>query len=159
MQKTSAGLLMYKFNKNKELEIFIGHPGGPFWKNKDKGAWSIPKGEVEEGEDLLQTAKREFKEETGIDFKEHFIELGEIQQKSGKIVHAWAFEGDWSGFLMGTSFVDMQYPPKSKKFIRFPELDKADFFSIEKAKIKINPAQAEFINRLKAHLEKLIIST
>ena len=97
--KTSAGLLMYR-QKNNELEFFIVHPGGPYWKNKDEQSWSIPKGEIEFSEQVLETAKREFKEETGIIPKEPFIPLGTAQLKSGKIIHAWAFQGDWSGLLM-----------------------------------------------------------
>ncbi|HLC54289.1 MAG TPA: NUDIX domain-containing protein [Candidatus Nanoarchaeia archaeon] len=154
--KTSAGLLMYRF-KNKALEVFIVHPGGPFWKNKDDGAWSIPKGEVndDEKEDLLKTAKREFNEETGIEASsESFVPLGNVTLKSGKCVHAWAFKGDWSGVLMCQSFVEIEYPPRSGKFKKFPEVDKASFFSPEIAKKKINPAQSLLIDRLALILAK-----
>ncbi len=154
MPKTSAGLLMYEI-ANNELKVFIAHPGGPFWKNKEAGAWSIPKGEPNENENLLNAAIREFKEETGIDAKEPFIPLGTIQQKSGKIVHCWAFEGNWSGLLVTSSHVNMEWPSKSGKFIKFPEIDKAGFFSIEEAKKKINPCQKELIARL---AEKVRIS-
>ena len=150
MAKISAGLLMYRMREG-HLELFLVHPGGPFWKNKDEHAWSIPKGEVnnDEKEDFIKTAKREFHEETGIEIiPENFIPLGNVKLKSGKIVHAWAFEGDWHGLFMCRSFVDIEYPPYSGKFKKFPEVDKASFFSIETAKKKIHPAQCEFINKL-----------
>ena len=156
MPKTSAGILIYKYNDGK-LKLFIVHPGGPFWKNKDEGAWSIPKGEVEQGEEnLLGVAKRELKEETGISIEGNFIDLGEVKQKSGKIVKAWAIEGDWSGLLMCQSFVEIEWPYKSGKKIKIPEVDKAGFFSVEDAKRKINPAQREFIERLQEKLNKSI---
>lgn len=138
---------MYKIINN-ELKVFIAHPGSPFWKAQDVGAWSIPKGEPNENEPLLNAAIREFKEETGIDAHAPFIELGKVQQKSGKLVHCWAFEGDWSGLLATTTYVNMEYPPRSKKFIKFPEIDRAGFFTLEEAKKKINPAQIELIARL-----------
>ncbi len=144
MPKTSSGLLMYK-TKNNQIYVFLAHPGGIFWKNKDEGAWSIPKDEVNEGEDLLETAKREFKEEIGIKSEGNFISLGEIKQKAGKIVHAWAFEGDWNGLLMCQSYVEIEI--KGRK-MKIPEIGKASFFSIEEAKKKINPAQKEFIERM-----------
>lgn len=155
MVKTSAGLLMYKIkesNGRRELMVFIGHPGGSFFKGKETGAWSIPKGEIEEGEDLFSAGRREFKEETGIgspENKEKYIYLGEIRQKSGKRVFCWAFEGDWTGLLMGTSFVELEYNGKK---IKFPEMDGAGFFGIEEAKKKINPAQRELIDRLREKL-------
>lgn len=144
---------MYKF-KDNQLKVFLVHPGGPFWKDKDEGAWSIPKGEVDlsSNETLLQTAIRELKEETGIDLSKknpnEFINLESITQKSGKVVHCFAVEGDWSGLLITSSYVSMEYPPNSKKFIKFPEVDKASFFPIEQAKKKINSCQAELIDRL-----------
>lgn len=145
---------MYKFDKERKLRVFIIHPGGPFWKDKDIGAWSIPKGEVddEDGKDLLETAKREFYEETGIvppleDEKYHY--LGEIEQKNKKIVYAWAFEGDWHGLLLCRSFVEVEWPYKSGKMIKIPEVDRAEFFILEKVKEKINPAQFILIEKLK----------
>ena len=145
---------MYRFRP--ELEVFIVHPGGPFWKNKDESSWSIPKGELEEGEDLLSAAKREFMEETGLKIdSESFIQLGNVTLKSGKIVHAWAFEGDWSGLLMCQSYMNLEWPPRSGKLIKFPEVDKASFFSPEIAKKKINPAQRELIDKLEAVLSNL----
>jgi predicted NUDIX family NTP pyrophosphohydrolase len=149
IQKKSAGLLIYKFSKEGSLKFFIVHPGGPFWKAKDKGAWSIPKGEIEDGEDdLLEVAKRELKEETGIDApaeRERFLDLGEITQRSGKIVQAWAFEGDWNGLLFCSSYVEVLW---NNKKIKVPEVDKAGFFDSRITKEKINPAQVEFIERL-----------
>lgn len=158
---TSAGLLMYR-KKNDKIQVFLVHPGGPFWKNKDLGSWSIPKGEINNGnlslDNLLNTAKREVEEETGIEApknKEDYFYLGEIKQKSGKIVHAWAFKGDWHGLLMCQSFVEIEWPYKSGKIIKVPEVDKAEFFYIEEAKKKINPAQREFFDRLQQFLNKL----
>jgi len=146
--KVSAGLLMYRI-KNNQIEVFLVHHGGPFWKGKDSGAWSIPKGEVNEGEELLSAAKREFFEETGIEPKGKFIPLGQVKQKSGKIVYAWAFMGDFSGFLTRQNIIEIEFPPKSGKKIKVPEIDKASFFSLEIAKEKIIPAQREFLDRLK----------
>lgn len=145
---------MYKFDKNEEgLRVFIVHPGGPFWKDKDEGAWSIPKGEIEDGEiDLLDVAKRELKEETGIDIfsrrKEEFKDLGSVKQKSGKEVFCYAIEGDWSGLLICSSYVEMEWPKQSGKMIKFPEVDKAGFFSLEVSRKKMNEAQREFLDKL-----------
>ena len=150
--KQSAGLLMYKFDNNKELKVLLAHPGGPFFKNKDEGHWSIPKGLIEDNEDIFKAAKREFEEEVGFAPKGEFIPLDSIKQKSGKIVYAWAFEGDMKEFKT-KSFFDMEWPPRSGKKQRFPEMDKAEFFSIEEAKKKIMPEQLEFIERLKARLK------
>lgn len=152
MVKISSGLLMYKI-KDGKLLFFLVHPGGPFWKNKDEGAWGIPKGEINDSEGESDAAKREFEEETGIKSKEPYIPLGKITQKSGKIVHAWAFQGDWTGLLMGNSFVNLEYPAHSGKMIKFPEVDKAGFFTLEKSKELINPAQYDLLLRLKEHLK------
>lgn len=154
MAKTSAGLLMYKLNEGK-LKVFIVHPGGPFWKDKEKGAWSIPKGELEDNEEMIDCAVREMKEETGIDVSgKEFIELGSVVQKSGKKVYCWAFEGDWIGLLICRSYAEIEWPYKSGKKIKIPEIDRADFFEAEKAKLKINPAQKEFIERLEEKLKE-----
>ena len=151
MVKQSAGLLMYKV-KDSKIMVFIVHPGGPFWKDKDEGAWSIPKGEINEGEDFLECAIREMKEETGIDASgKNFVELGMIKQKSGKEVYCWAFEGDWSGLLICSSYVTMKL--QSEKDIKFPEVDKAAFFEIEKAKKKVIEAQVELLDRLILKIE------
>lgn len=142
MQRVSAGLLMFRYRD--KLEVFLAHHGGPFWKDKDLGAWTIPKGEVKDGEGLLETAKREFEEETGIKPEGEFISLGEVKQKTGKIVHAWAFKMDWSG-LLRLNYITIDFNGKKMKI---PEVDKAQYFTIEKAKEKINPAQKEFLERL-----------
>lgn len=160
MVKISAGLLMYRLkNKSgkKGLELFLVHPGGPFWKNKDLYSWSIPKGEISNNtisdESLLKEAKREFYEETGIKINsEKFIKLGKIKQKSGKEIYAWAFEKNWQGFLR-QNFITINF---YRKKIKIPEIDKAQYFSIDKAKEKINPAQFEFIKRLKEKIYKLL---
>lgn len=151
-KKISCGLLMYK-KKEDAILYFIVHPGGPFWKNKDQETWSIPKGEPNPEEDLLEAAKREFYEETGIKSQGEFIPLGSITQKSGKVVHCWAFEGDWSGLLMCKSFTKLEWPPRSGKMISVPEVDKAGFFTKEEARKRIIPAQFEIIERLEEYLK------
>jgi predicted NUDIX family NTP pyrophosphohydrolase len=156
MQKISAGLLMFRKRKG-EIEFFLVHPGGPFWRDKDDGAWSIPKGEAEE-ENFLETAMREFWEEVGIKIdknKTDFLFLGEVRQKSGKIVHCWAFEDKtnlWKGFFMRQNFIKIEWPPKSGKKIKIPEVDKAYYFNLKTASKKINSEQKEFLERL---IEKL----
>jgi predicted NUDIX family NTP pyrophosphohydrolase len=145
--KTSAGLLMYKI-KNKELLVFLVHPGGPFWKNKDAGVWGIPKGERDNLEDdLFDVAKREFCEETSINLPldARFISLGSIKQANGKIVHAWAFENNENFKFECQSFVE-------KEGMRFCEVDKGEFFNFEEAKEKILASQFEFIERLRKEL-------
>jgi predicted NUDIX family NTP pyrophosphohydrolase len=153
MPKISAGLLMYRIKKGF-LEVFLVHPGGPFWKNKEEGAWSIPKGEVQKNENFLDAAKREFFEETGIKPEGNFLELGSTKQKSGKIVYAWAFEGDFSDFLLRSNIIEIEYPPKSGKKIKIPEVDKAEFFSLEEAKKKIIPSQIKFLEELEERIKK-----
>jgi predicted NUDIX family NTP pyrophosphohydrolase len=154
-KRTSAGLLMYRINRH-DLEVLLAHPGGPFFKNKDDGYWSIPKGEPDENEDeLLETAKREFEEETGIKPAGKFIELGNILQKGGKTVHGWAFEGDIpEGFIHKCNSFETEWPPHSGKKMKFLEIDKVEFFSSEKAKKKIKDAQIPFIERLEEILHK-----
>ena len=149
MQKISSGLLMYRI-RNNSMEFFLVHPGGPFWKNQDRGAWGIPKGQVEENENLFDAAKREFFEETGIKPSGNFVPLGRVTQKSGKIVHAWAFEGDWSGLLRQNIIKTIW----NGKEIKIPEVDKAGFFSVEETKKKRNPAQFEFVERLREKLKR-----
>lgn len=148
--KKSAGLLMYRI-KNNQLEFFLAHPGGPFWKTKDLGVWSIPKGEVEENEEIFDAAKREFEEETGIKPRGEFTELGEVKQ-AHKTVYIWAFQGEFSGLMMRQSMIEIEFPPKSGKKIKIPEVDKVSFFNLETAKQKIIPAQADFLIRLKEKL-------
>lgn len=144
---------MYKYDKEGKLRVLIGHPGGPFWKGKDIDSWDIPKGQVNEGEDLLEAAKREFREEIGLDAKGEFIDLGEIKRKDGKIVHIWAFEGEWDGLLMGSSYVEMEYPKGTGKMIKFPEVDRVDFFRIEEARKRLFPSIKVFLDRLEEKLK------
>src|SRR5712691_11913589 len=133
--RISAGLLMFRRRKNK-LEVLLAHPGGPFHVHKDDGAWTIPKGEAGEGEDLLTRAKIEFEEELGIPAAaSDWIALGSAKQKGGKTVHAWAFEGDLpDAFIIASNTFEMEWPPRSGRMQQFPEIDRAEFFSIEKAK-------------------------
>jgi predicted NUDIX family NTP pyrophosphohydrolase len=152
VKNVSAGLLMYAI-KDDKLKVFLVHPGGPFFKNKDNGYWSIPKGLVEGNEDLLDTAKREFEEETGIVPEGEFIPLGTVTQKNNKTVYTWAFEINNSNAVsVKSNLFEMEWPPKSGRKQKFPEIDKGEFFTEESAKEKINPAQIEFIERLKSYL-------
>jgi predicted NUDIX family NTP pyrophosphohydrolase len=153
-EKLSAGLLMFARN-NGELKLFLVHPGGPFFTKKDEGYWSIPKGLPEEDEnDLLETAKREFEEETGIIPGGEFIPLGTIIQKNKKVIHAWAFEIDKDdAIIIKCNTFDLEWPPKSGKLSSFPEVDRGEFFSVDEAKKKINSAQIELIDRLEEYLE------
>jgi predicted NUDIX family NTP pyrophosphohydrolase len=155
MPRISAGLLMYR-RRPGGLEVLLVHPGGPFWKNKDEGAWSIPKGEVEEGEDLLAAAKREFTEELGFapEAAGGYLPLTPVKQKSGKVVHAWAFEGDCDPTTCKSNTMRMLWPPKSGKWITVPEVDKAAFFDLPTARTKINPAQAALLDELAQALKK-----
>lgn len=152
MPQISSGLLMYRRGA-KGLEVLLVHPGGPIWKNKDIGAWSIPKGQANEGEDLLATAQREFNEELGFPAAGLFVELGWVKQKAGKIVHAWAFAGDCDPAACRSNTMQMQWPPRSGKWIEIPEVDRAEFFNLETARQKLNPAQVEFLDRLMALIE------
>lgn len=149
---TAAGLLMCRFEKNT-LQFFLVHPGGPFFKKKDEGVWSIPKGIPEaENENLLDVAVREFTEETGIKPEGEFCSLGYVQQKAGKIVHAWAFLGQWDPATgIESNTFSMEWPPRSGKYKDFPEMDRADWFPYEQAVTKINPAQVTFLDRAKQH--------
>ncbi len=153
-RKTSSGILIYR-NKNSQLEFYLVHPGGPIFKNKDNGHWGIPKGEMHNDEDELDCAIREVKEEIGLDLSgRNFKPLGSIIQKGGKLVHAWACEfNDDIAFDNSNSLVEMQWPPIWGKKIVFPEIDKGDFFRRDEARIKMKPAQFEFIERLKKELD------
>ena len=147
MPKHSAGILLYRKINNK-LQIFLVHPGGPFFKNKDAGVWSIPKGEFLEDEDALAAAKREFQEETGLAVDGDFMPLKPVTLKSGKIVHAWALEGDINHETIFSNLFEMEWPPKSGKKQSFPEIDRAGWFEAAEAKLKINGAQAGLIEDL-----------
>jgi predicted NUDIX family NTP pyrophosphohydrolase len=134
----------------EHVEVLLVHPGGPFFRNKDLGAWTVPKGEVAEGEELLARAELEFREELGIEpVANEFIELGSVKQKGGKIVHVWAFEGDLpENFVVASNSFEIEWPPRSGRRQQFPEIDQAAFFPIEEAKAKINPAQVPLLERL-----------
>ncbi len=134
----------------KGLQLFLVHPGGPFFKNKDEGSWSIPKGEYEPDEDPLAAAKREFQEETGHEITGNFTVLSPIKQKGGKIVLAWAVEGDINPEDIKSNTFEIEWPPRSGKKQIFDEIDRGEWFDTAVAKIKINPAQAAFINELAA---------
>jgi len=146
--RISAGLLLYRF-KDSELQFFIVHPGGPFFTKKDEGYWSIPKGEIDNGEDLLSTAIRETKEETGIEANGEFIPLGSITQKGGKVVHAWGVEypNQNEPVIISNTF-QMEFPYKSGKLKSFPEIDKGKFYNLAEAKLKLKASQVELLNRL-----------
>jgi predicted NUDIX family NTP pyrophosphohydrolase len=143
----SAGLLLFR-RINKRLEVLLAHPGGPFWTKKDQGAWTIPKGLVNTGESILLAACREFEEETGIRPHGNFLPLGSIRQKAGKLVHAWALEGDADPAKTTSNLMKMEYPKGSSKWLTFPEVDRCAWFDYEEAMDFINPAQVELIDRL-----------
>jgi len=147
MAKLSAGLLMYRY-RNDELEVFLVHPGGPFWMKKDWGSWSIPKGEYEEGEDPQRAAMREFHEETGFTVDGAMRELGVVKQAGGKIVSAWCFEGDCDPENLVSNRFQMEWPPRSGRMAEFPEVDRGAWFSIAAAREHILKSQAPFIDRL-----------
>ncbi|GBD31750.1 hypothetical protein HRbin33_00710 [bacterium HR33] len=151
VRRVSAGLLMYR-KTPRGIEVLLVHPGGPFWRNKDRGAWSIPKGEAEDGEDLLAAARREFEEETGLSAEGPFVPLAPVKQKGGKKVYAWAFEGDCDPSAIKSNQFQMEWPRGSGKLQSFPEIDRAAFFAIEEAKLRINPAQAAFLEELQTKL-------
>lgn len=141
--------------KNGELEVLLVHPGGPFFKNKDDGAWTIPKGEAAEDEDLRTRAKIEFEEELGITPGEEWIDLGSVKQKGGKTVHAWAFAGDLEpDFKLVSNTFEIEWPPRSGRTQQFPEIDEASFFPLELARLKINQAQTVFLDRLRDALDR-----
>lgn len=147
MAKKSAGLLMYRY-RDVKLEVFLVHPGGPFWAKKDEGAWSIPKGEYADEEDPFTAAAREFKEETGFEADGHFIPLWPIKQPSGKIISAWAVEGDCRADTIKSNTFTLEWPPRSGRQAEFPEVDRAAWFFVEQAKKKILKGQVGFIEQL-----------
>jgi predicted NUDIX family NTP pyrophosphohydrolase len=153
MPKRSAGLMMYRRSAG-ELEVFLVHPGGPFWARKDKGAWTIPKGEYEPEENPLDAARREFEEETGFqttgEFLDQFLDLGTIKQKSGKLVKAWAFEGDCDPASLTSNTCEIEWPPRSGRHLEIPEVDRGRWFSIEEARKYIREEQQTFLDNLGA---------
>jgi predicted NUDIX family NTP pyrophosphohydrolase len=147
---TSAGILLFRAAADA-VEVLLVHPGGPFWAKKDAGAWSIPKGEVGDGEDLLACALRELEEELGAPFSlvpEELIDLGSVRQKGGKVVHCWAAQGEFDPAGLRSNTFTMEWPPRSGVEREFPEVDRAEWLGPEQAREKINPAQAELLDRL-----------
>ncbi len=153
MPKISAGILLLRF-VNLYPEILLFHPGGPYWKKKDAGAWSIPKGELNENEIPVLAAERELKEETGIVIKGELIELGSVKQKNNKIVFAWALEQDFEPLDLRSNLFNIEWPPASGKTQSFPEMDKAAWFTIEEAKEKILASQIPFIEELEKKIRR-----
>ena len=149
MPKRSAGILLHRRTGGDAVEVLLVHPGGPFWAKKDLGAWSIPKGEVGEDEDPLACALREFEEETGARLDgDGLVDLGEIRQRAGKVVRAWAAEGDLDADLVTSNTFEIEWPPRSGRMQAFPEVDRAAWFALEEARRRILPAQAELLDRL-----------
>ncbi len=149
--RISAGLLLYR-RGDGGVELFLAHPGGPFWRRRDIGAWTVPKGIIEEGEDPLEAARREFEEETGIVPVGPFLPLGSVRQKAGKTVHAWAWEGDADPGAIRSNEMEVEWPRGSGIRRSYPEVDRCAWFPPEVAREKINAAQAELIERLLAAL-------
>jgi predicted NUDIX family NTP pyrophosphohydrolase len=147
MSKISAGLLMYRV-RNGGIEVLLVHPGGPFFRHKDEGAWSIPKGEAVPNEDLLIAAQREFTEETGLKPAGPFTALTPVKQKGGKTVHAWVFEGDCDTTTIKSNLFALEWPPRSGRQTEFPEIDRAEFFGLDTARTKINAGQVALIDEL-----------
>jgi predicted NUDIX family NTP pyrophosphohydrolase len=147
MAKISAGILLFR-RRPAGAQVLLVHPGGPFWANKDDGAWSMPKGLTDEGEDVLAAAKREFFEETGLKAEGEFVALGSHKQKSGKIIVAWGHEGDFDARSLKSNSFSMEWPPRSGKTAEFPEVDKADWFALDEALIKVAKGQAAIIRAL-----------
>ena len=153
MPKHSAGLLMYRY-RDGVLEVFLVHPGGPFWAKKDLGAWSLPKGEFDPGEDALAAARREFQEETGLPGVGTFLPLTSIKQPSGKLIQAWAFEGDCDPKAVQSNTFTMEWPPRSGSLQNFPEIDRAGWFTLKEAKDKISKGQVGFLEELEEILRR-----
>jgi predicted NUDIX family NTP pyrophosphohydrolase len=137
--------------RNARLEVLLVHPGGPFWAKKDEGAWSIPKGEIDAAESALAAAQREFLEEIGIAPQPPFLSLGQVRQRSGKLIHAWACKGECDTMAIKPNVVMIEWPPRSGKKMEIPEVDRAEFFSIRDALRKVNPAQVALIQQLRLH--------
>lgn len=147
----SAGLLLFR-RTNGTLEVLLAHPGGPFWAKRDEGAWTVPKGVINDGEDSLAAAQREFQEETGIIPQPPFTPLGSVRQRAGKTVHAWAWEGDADASAITSNTMNCEWPRGSGCYVTVPEIDRCEWFDPHTARRKINPAQAEFIDRLEGTL-------
>lgn len=143
----SAGLLLYRRTRDR-LEVFLAHPGGPFWARRDAGAWTIPKGLIEPGEDPLTAAVREFEEETGIRPEGPYTPLGSVRLRSRKVIHAWAWEGDADPGQVTSNEIEVEWPRGSGRTIRFPEVDRCAWFDVDEARRRMNPAQSELLDRL-----------
>jgi predicted NUDIX family NTP pyrophosphohydrolase len=154
MPKTSAGILLYTRRKDNVLRVFLVHPGGPFFAKKDEGAWSVPKGELDKGEDALAAARREFEEEIGCGLEGTFVPLAPITQKNGKIVLTWAMEGECDADTIRSNTFALEWPPKSGRVLDFPEVDRAGWFTVDEAKTKINSAQTALLDELVNILEQ-----
>jgi predicted NUDIX family NTP pyrophosphohydrolase len=153
MPKISAGIVLFRF-QNRALQVFLVHPGGPFWAKKDLGAWSIPKGLLDQDEDPLAAAQREFREETGFTVSGKFLQLKPVKQKSGKVIHAWAVEGDCNPAEMKSNTFSLEWPPRSGKQEEFPEVDRAAWFDIKEAQERISPGQFGLLEELRQILVK-----
>jgi predicted NUDIX family NTP pyrophosphohydrolase len=156
--KRSSGILLYRSRGDGETEFLLVHPGGPYWAKRDEGAWSIPKGGIEAAEDSREAALRELDEELGAGAPElspgELIELGSIRQRAGKVVDAWAAEGNFDPAALDSNTFEMEWPPRSGREVEFPEVDRADWFELEAARRKLLPAQGEFLDRLLEHLAR-----
>jgi predicted NUDIX family NTP pyrophosphohydrolase len=151
--RTSAGILLWR-QRDDRLEVLLAHPGGPFWVKKDHGHWTIPKGEVEPGEELTAVARREFAEETGHELSAGpLVELGEIRQKSGKLVLGWAVAGDLDPSTAVSNTYDVEWPPRSGRIQSFPEIDRVEWFDLDEARRRLKAAQVPFLDRLQAALD------
>jgi predicted NUDIX family NTP pyrophosphohydrolase len=153
MGKKAAGVLLYR-GKGSSLEVFLIHPGGPFWAKKDESSWSIPKGEFLENEDPLTAAKREFQEETGFSVEGPFVSIGSVKQSSGKVVQAWACEGDVDAAAIQSNTFQLEWPPRSGKYQDFPEADRAEWFTMDVARKKILKVQMPFLQNLERVLQR-----
>lgn len=153
VQPHSAGLLIYRKPESR-LEVLLVHPGGPIWAKKDLGAWSIPKGEVAPGEEPLLTARREVREEVELELDGEFHPLEPVMQKGGKLVYAWATEGDCDPAAVASNTFEMEWPPRSGRVQTFPEIDRAEWFSLAEARLRINPAQVSFVDQLEARFAR-----
>ena len=151
MPRTSAGIALFR-RTGTGLELFLAHPGGPFWRNKDEGAWTFPKGEHTPDEDPLVAARREFREEIGLDLDGEFLDLGSVKQSGGKIVRIFAIEGDCDPGAIRSNTFKQVWPPKSGRYVEFPEVDRAGWFSPNEARLKLITAQRAFVDRLSAQL-------
>lgn len=153
MPRVSAGLLLFR-RRGGRLEVLLGHPGGPFYVRKSYGVWSIPKGEVEPNEALIDAARREFLEETGFEIDGPYLSLTPVRLRSGKIIHAWAVEGDCDPTQLRTCLFELEWPPHSGRVQKFPEIDRAGFFSLDQARSLLHPGQAPWLDELRERLEQ-----